>query len=277
MIRVQKTSMNPKSLMFFGRFSKFKGGRCHMLSFGEFEVHKWPRKSKTSLSRRISVPRSISNIIKQLTFQVSILDMKWTKTSLFLCHHGCSGICWRSWRMPTTLRRFWNSSMECWTPVAWPWNHMESMDKGKVLTPWYKEWWIIMNNPYTVAGCSWIHGRFLKKWNLVQQCFETSARWCCRWSPLFIQEHQGRLVHSPWIGPGWADTAMRQESFVENLVSPISAAVERFGDKATDCWWIDGKGRSGGNWRLLGFFFPNLTILGCYSPGHPRASLERFT
>ena len=26
--------------------------------------------------------------------------------------------------------------------------------------------------------------------------------------------------------------AMRQESFVENLVSPISAAVERFGDKA---------------------------------------------
>ena len=32
-----------------------------------------------------------------------------------------------------------------------------------------------------------------------------------------------------------ADAAMRQESFVENLVSPISAAVERFGDKATDC------------------------------------------
>ena len=35
-----------------------------------------------------------------------------------------------------------------------------------------------------------------------------------------------------------ADAAMRQESFVENLVSPISAAVERFGDKATEI--VDG-------------------------------------
>ena len=133
MIRVQKTSMNPKSFMFFGRFSKFKGGRCHMLSFGEFEVHKWPRKSKTSLSRRISGPRSISKYIKQLTFQVSILDMTWTKTSLFLCHHGCSGICWRSWRS-------WRSRRLSGDSGTVPWNAgLLWLGHGIIWNPWTKE------------------------------------------------------------------------------------------------------------------------------------------
>ena len=60
-------------------------------------------------------------------------------------------------------------------------------------------------------------------------------------------------------------------------MSPISAAVERFGDKATEI--VDGLMAREDLEETDGFlvFFPNLTILGCYSPGHPRASLERFT
>ena len=104
--------------------------------------------------------------------------------------------------VPRNARILWLGSVisshaggHCWNSVGVGDGHgqRKGLDEESVKNPW-----IILYQDVLAIPCS-LSGKSVSKLVLQQRKFETSPRpdtgirWCCRWSPLFIQEHQGRL------------------------------------------------------------------------------------